>query len=225
MTNNESIFEYFRIPDIVSSLNLLSGFIAIIQSINNNFTLASLFLILAIIFDCTDGWVARKLKQDNDSEFGKNMDSLSDAISFGLAPSIFLYQIANQLNPSLKIITLIISAYILWTGVLRLARFNSMKSKIKGFIGVPIPTIAFTLALLYISGLFNIYLAYILTIIISTLMISKIPYNKLNNNTALIIIAILLILTPLQITIYNINIPATLLLILTIIYIIPKKIG
>ena len=71
MNNNESIISYIKVADLISSLNLISGFISVIFAINNNFALSSLFIILAIIFDCTDGWVARKLNQADDSDFGK----------------------------------------------------------------------------------------------------------------------------------------------------------
>ncbi len=223
MNNNESIISYIKVADLISSLNLISGFISVIFAINNNFALSSLFIILAIIFDCTDGWVARKLNQADDSDFGKNMDSLSDALSFGLAPGILLYQLGNQLNPELNIITIIISAYILWTGVLRLARFNTMKTNKPGFIGLPIPATALILAIFYLTNIFDLYIAYILMIIASTLMISKIKYPKIYDKRIIVIMAILLILTPLQILIFNINIPPTLLLILILIYLIPKK--
>ena len=220
---DENILFYIRVPDLISSLNLISGFISVICTLHSNLRLASLFIILAIIFDCCDGWIARRLNQVSESDFGKNMDSFADSISFGLAPSILLYQLGLQLNPQLNIVTIIFSIYLLLAGILRLARFNVIGSRTNGFIGLPIPTTALLLSTFYLSNLFNLYLAYIFIFVSSTLMISQIKYQKLNINVVLIIIlGILLFLIPFDLLIFNINLPALLILLLTIVYLIPK---
>ena len=86
-----SITRFIAISDIISLLNMSCGFLSIISSINHDFKLAALFMIFAIMFDSVDGWVARKLDRNDSLGFGKNIDSLSDAVSFGVAPAVFLY--------------------------------------------------------------------------------------------------------------------------------------
>ena len=84
---------FIAISDIISLLNMSSGFLSIISSINSNFELAAIFMIIAIMFDSVDGWVARKTNRHDDLGFGKNIDSLSDIVSFGVAPAVFLIQV------------------------------------------------------------------------------------------------------------------------------------
>ena len=86
---------FIAISDFVSLLNMSSGFLAIISSINNDFRLAAILMIIAIMFDSVDGWVARKTNRQDDLGFGKNIDSLSDIVSFGVAPAIFIYSCIN----------------------------------------------------------------------------------------------------------------------------------
>jgi archaetidylserine synthase len=214
------ILNFFRIPDIISSLNLIFGFIAMLMALNNYFTLSALCLIIAIIFDSVDGWVARKIGRDDSLGFGKNIDSLADVVSFGAAPALLLYALGMQIAPSMQLYTAIISGIMVWCGLLRLTRFNVIGDKVnyKGFIGFPIPGIAFLLATFYLTGLFNIWIAYILMFITSILMISNFKYPKLDNYPVLAIAVILIILTPLKLAIFGVNIPALILFIFVLIY-------
>jgi archaetidylserine synthase len=219
-----SIRKFIAISDIISLLNMSCGFISILNSINQNFELAALFMIFAIMFDSVDGWVARKINRNDALDFGKNIDSLSDAVSFGVAPAIFLYSTINTTTGIIQPITIIVGLLIVICGVLRLTRYNVIADKIetKDFIGFPIPGIAFILATLYLSGIYNLYLALILSIIISLIMISTIRYPKFDNIPTLAVscILIVLLILPVKFVLFNINIPALLLLIFCLYYFI-----
>lgn len=214
------IESFIALSDVISLLNMTSGFLSIISSINHDFFLASVFMLIALMFDSVDGWVARKINRNDEFGFGKNIDSLSDVISFAAAPGIFLYTIGTTINTSPYIITTLVSLLIFICGVLRLTRYNAIANHIdfKGFIGFPIPGIAVILASFYLTGLFNIPIALILMTIVSLLMISNFKYPKVDNIAVIALGAVLIILTITQIpiTIYNINIPPLILLILSL---------
>ena len=221
---NTKMKSFIAISDIISLLNMSSGFLSIISSINHNFELAAIFMLIAIMFDSVDGWVARKTNRQDDIGFGKNIDSLSDIVSFGVAPAIFIYSCINTTPGISKTIVILISLLIVICGVLRLTRYNVIADKIntKDFIGFPIPGISFALATYYMSGLFNPYIALILSAIISLLMICNVRYKKFDNMPLIAISAILIIILilPINIIIFNINIPATLLLLFCLYYLI-----
>ena len=225
MSNMETNMKSFiAISDIISLLNMCSGFLAIICSINKNFELAAILMIIAIIFDSIDGWVARKTNRKDDLGFGKNIDSLSDAISFGVAPAIFLYSCINTTPDIYQVIVILVSLMIVICGVLRLTRYNVIADKIdtKDFIGFPIPGISFILATFYLTGLFNPYVALILSIIVSLLMVCNIQYPKFDNIPLIAISAVLILILILQIklVLFNVNIAAMLLLVFCLYYLI-----
>ena len=225
MSNMETNMKSFiAISDIISLLNMCSGFLAIISSINNNLELAAILMIIAIIFDSIDGWVARKTNRQDDLGFGKNIDSLSDAISFGVAPAIFLYSCINTTPGIYQVIVILVSLMIVICGVLRLTRYNVIADKIdtKDFIGFPIPGISFILATFYLTGLFNPYVALILSIIVSLLMVCNIQYPKFDNIPLIAISAVLILILILQIklVLFNVNIAAMLLLVFCLYYLI-----
>ncbi len=215
---------FIAISDIISLLNMSSGFLSIICSINNKFELAAILMIFAIVFDSADGWVARKTNRHDDFGFGKNIDSLSDIVSFGVAPAIFLYTTINATTAYLDMLVALISLFIVVCGVLRLTRYNVIADYVKtsGFIGFPIPGISLILATYYLSGLFNTYIALLLSIIVSVLMISNVKYPKFSNIPIIAISAvlILLIILPIPTVLFTINIPALILLLFCLYYLI-----
>ena len=219
-----NIKKFIAISDMISLCNMSCGFLSIISSINNNFELAALLMIFAIMFDSVDGWVARKTNRHDTLGFGKNIDSLSDAISFGVAPAIFVYSTINTTSTIIQPVVIIVSLLIVICGILRLTRYNVIANQIKtkDFIGFPIPGIAFILATYYLSGLYNEYLAIILSIIISLIMISRIIYPKFDNMPilAISVILIILLILPFKIILFNINIPALLLLLFCLYYLL-----
>ena len=83
-----------HIPNFITSLNLASGFIAIIFAANGDIVTASWFILAAMIFDFLDGFSARLLKAYSD--IGKELDSLADVVSFGVAPGLIIYHLLNK---------------------------------------------------------------------------------------------------------------------------------
>ena len=218
------IQSFFAISDGISLMNMLCGFISILLAINHNFELSAILMIIAIMFDSVDGWVARKINRNDKLKFGQNIDSLSDAISFGAAPAVFLYTISSTIHHNLSILPAIISLLIVACGVLRLTRYNAIADYIQthDFIGFPIPGIAIILATFYLSGLFNIYIALILMTIMSLLMISNVTYPKFDNLIiiGISVVLIVLIILPISLTLLGINIPALILLIFSLYYLL-----
>ena len=179
------------IPNTITAFSLLSGFLSIIFTSKGNFQLAAVMIFAASIFDLTDGIIARLLKTS--SQFGVELDSLADIVSFGAAPAFLIYSFHFYKFNGLGIV---ISAMLLIFGALRLARFNSQIEDIekKGdFKGLPIPLAAITVAMFvyYVNnnGEFVKPLYYVsvpLVLVVSILMISNIKYSafpKLNRTT------------------------------------------
>ena len=215
---------FIGISDIISLLNMSSGFLSIICSINNNLNLAAILMIIAIMFDSSDGWVARKTNRHDELGFGKNIDSLSDIVSFGVAPAIFIYSCINTTPGIFQTIVILVALLIVVCGVLRLTRYNVIADIIdtNGFIGFPIPGISFILATYYLSGLFHPYVGLILSIIVSLLMISNVKYPKFDNMPmiGISVVLIILMILPINTTILNVNIPALILLAFCLFYLI-----
>ena len=199
---NTKMQSFIGLSDLVSLMNMSCGFLSILMSINHNFYYAAIFMILSLLFDSIDGWVARKTNRLDEYEFGKNIDSLSDIVSFGVSPAVFLYSFSLVNAPYLEVPTVLFSLFIIICGILRLTRYNVISNNVEGFIGFPIPGIAIIIASFYISGLFNIYIALILAIIVSIAMICNIPYEKFNNLYLLILNCICLLCIILQIPLY-----------------------
>lgn len=199
---NTKMQSFIGLSDLVSLMNMSCGFLSILMSINHDFYYAAIFMILSLLFDSIDGWVARKTNRLDEYEFGKNIDSLSDIVSFGVSPAVFLYSFSLVNAPYLEVPTVLVSLFIIICGILRLTRYNVISNNVEGFIGFPIPGIAIIIASFYISGLFNIYIALILAIIVSIAMICNIPYEKFNNLYLLILNCICLLCIILQIPLY-----------------------
>jgi len=168
----------------VTSLNIFCGFMSILYSSQNNFKLAAIFILIAAIFDTLDGIVARLL--DTASQFGVELDSLSDVVSFGAAPAFLIYKAyLFQFGPW----GILLSSFLLVFGALRLARYNTLVEDLKtkgDFKGLPIPIQALTISMLvftyYKDGKiiepFN-HIVIPLIILMSILMITTIRYNAL----------------------------------------------
>ncbi|MBI5389754.1 CDP-diacylglycerol--serine O-phosphatidyltransferase [Candidatus Woesearchaeota archaeon] len=146
--------EEMRIANLFTLLNLVAGFLAIVFA--ENALLASGLIFSAVVFDFLDGRAARMAKQAP-SAFGKELDSLADVVSFGVAPAVFGYVqiVAVSAYPSLLAFSLVILTIFVVCGMLRLARFNV--TNIKGFEGIPITTNGILFPLLYIVGVSPLY--------------------------------------------------------------------
>ncbi|MDR2967687.1 MAG: archaetidylserine synthase [Methanobacteriaceae archaeon] len=215
---------FLALPDVISLLNLSFGFLAILVAFNGNVNLSSVLIIISIVFDSIDGWVARKIGRNDEYDFGKNIDSLSDVVSFGIAPGVLLYSIGNSHPPEISLFVPIVSLFMVICGVLRLTRFNVICNKVDydGFIGLPIPTIAILLSTFVLSGFFNIYICLVLMIVTGLLMISNVKYPKFDNIKIISFgaLLILLIIIFYLLNLAGLNIFATILFALTVIYVV-----
>ncbi len=160
------------LPSVFTVGNLLLGIIAIILVFNEKPEMAAILVIVAMLTDGLDGRVARALNVQ--SEFGKELDSLSDVISFGVAPAFIMYVAAFQ---HLEAAGWFATAVFPICGALRLARFNVVAATPGYFVGLPIPAaggVLSTLALFHreIPTVFLI----ICTLLLSFLMVSTIKY-------------------------------------------------
>jgi CDP-diacylglycerol--serine O-phosphatidyltransferase len=195
----------YILPNIFTSLNLFCGFYAVISSIDGKFIAASIAIIIGVLFDIMDGKIARAT--NTTSKFGIEYDSLSDLISFGLAPGIMIYLWA--LRPLGRIGWL--GAFLFMVcGALRLARFNSQVGHVSSdhFIGLPIPAgagMAATTVLFFhkfgLAGKIHPIFILVLLYVLSFLMVSTIKYDsfkkpevfrKMNFNVLVAIILILI---------------------------------
>jgi archaetidylserine synthase len=182
-------------------------------------------MLLAVIFDSLDGWVARRTGEVGESGFGKNMDSLSDVISFGVAPGLLLYSACSSY--SVPNINILVALLIVICGILRLSRFNvladssDVPSEDK-FVGLPIPITALILGSFYLSGMFRMDLALIIMAVVAVLMITTVDYPKYKGMKLMIGGAVLIIGTclPQHILSSVAYLPAKLLFIFTIIYVL-----
>jgi len=186
-----------HIPNGISVLNLLSGAMAVVFSINGNFYLAGMFILVAGAFDFLDGLIARLLNAY--TKIGKELDSLSDIVSFGFAPSIMLhiylkklllqnYLTADILYISVTKMLLIFSPFLLLVfAAIRLARFNVRSNTEEGFSGLPTPACAIFFASAILSfgtSWFNEVSVFawhwvILVIVFSSLMVIPFPMFSL----------------------------------------------
>lgn len=161
------------IPNLFTIGNLFLGIISIMFAFNDNYSFAALMVIIAMLLDGLDGRVARALNVQ--SEFGKELDSLSDVISFGVAPAFVMYVCAfTEINP---VLAWTATAIFPICGALRLARFNVVDGVPGYFTGLPIPAaggVLATLALFHDS----IAVPYLIVavLLLSYLMVSTVRY-------------------------------------------------
>jgi len=204
-----------QIPNLFTLLNLIFGCLAIIAILQNGIVIqyspegaqfvdipekiwtASLFIAIAAVVDFLDGFVARLFNAT--SEMGKQLDSLADVVSFGVAPSLIIYQFlrlsfAKQEDGlDISTIWLVPALFIAAAGAYRLARFNIDTSQQYGFKGVPIPAAGLLIAslpMIYWNTdiafvqelLLNKWFLYGIIVVVSGLMISKLPLMALKFN-------------------------------------------
>lgn len=162
------------IPNSISALSLIFGVLSIFDTFEGNFSRAAVFIVLAVIADSLDGRAARLLGVGG-GEFGKELDSLCDLGSFGVAPAILIFQYGMI---ELGLIGKIIAAIFTICGAMRLARFNVNASAVKGYFqGMPIPAGACVLATYVFSGYtLSAYLVAALTFVTGCIMYSSIKF-------------------------------------------------
>lgn len=171
------------LPDTITCLNLLSGSVAVIFAFRDDFDAALGMIVLAAVFDFLDGLAARVFHAYSD--IGKELDSLADTVSFGLAPSLILYNwlagFTSGIHPYICYIPLLIAAF----SALRLAKFNLDTRQSESFLGLPVPASAlFAASLAAFAGHYehiaNTFLANnwaipAVTLILCVLLVSELP--------------------------------------------------
>ncbi len=181
------------VPSFFTLMNLLCGFGAITQIFEGKFEMAAWLILLAAFFDALDGMMARLT--NSSSLFGVELDSLSDIVSFGVAPGILVYVFGLS---EFGLLGLIVSALPALCGAVRLARFN-VDVELEGdkpefFKGLPIPAQAAAIVTLILNfddaAWFNEYSISSLSLLIpfvavlAGLMISTIPFDALPKPSA-----------------------------------------
>ncbi len=171
----------YVIPSLFTTGNLLCGYIAVIRSLEGEFEWAAIAIAIAAILDRLDGWVARLTRTSSD--FGVQLDSLADIISFGMAPSILVYTwaLAGLQKPWSLAPFLYLAA-----GATRLARFNIQAPSLdkRYFVGLPIPAAACALAACVFYSPARVTdpvaggLAAVLVATLAALMVSKVRYRS-----------------------------------------------
>lgn len=170
-----------NLANVFTGLNLACGFTSLIFCLESHWTFSALAIIFSVIFDGIDGFIARQISAS--TEFGKELDSLVDVVCFGVAPSllgyVFVYQQFNLLA------SLVLFVYLLCS-ILRLARYNIVtKEKNENyFTGLPTTASAAFLAsfiLMYRKYVHipNPVVFFLLVLLLSLLMISRIKYINL----------------------------------------------
>jgi len=178
----------YLLPNLLTTGTLFSGFYAIVAAIDGNFGRAGAAVFIAMLFDGLDGRVARWT--NTQTEFGKQYDSLSDMVAFGLAPAIVVYQwgIAGiyEYGRLWGRLGWLATFFYAVAAALRLARFNARTASAsdkKYFEGLPSPAAAATVAGFIwlasdfgLSGLPALILAFLVTVLIGALMVSQFSY-------------------------------------------------
>mgnify|MGYP003586769199 FL=1 len=168
-----------HIPNFITTLNLFSGCFAIYYGFQANYEMVMAFILIAAVFDFMDGLAARILKAY--SAMGKELDSLADVVSFGVAPGVLVFSLINEsaLPDWMAFVGFIVPVF----SALRLAKFNIDVRQTSSFIGMPTPANALFWAgmgysfsdLLIDNGLLTIVLA----IVFCLFLVSEVPMFSL----------------------------------------------
>ena len=178
------------VPSFFTLMNLFSGFLSIIQAFEGRFDYACWLIVLAAFFDVLDGMMARLT--NTSSLFGIELDSLSDVVSFGVAPSVLVYAFGLNQFGALGLISSSLPAIC---GAVRLARFNVgyTGEKEDFFVGMPIPGMAIIIVALILNfnhaewfsrySPSNLSILIPIVILLSFLMISTIKFDAIPKPT------------------------------------------
>lgn len=179
-----------HIPNIVTCLNLFSGCIACVMAFEARYELALIFIILSAIFDFFDGMLARLLHAP--SAIGKELDSLADDVSFGVAPALIVFSFLKEpalmypdfltgVRDYIPYLAFLIAVF----SALRLAKFNVDERQTSSFVGLPTTANApFWAALIvggkdFLLGNVNVLWILLLVVIFSLLLVAELPMFSL----------------------------------------------
>ena len=180
---NRFYFTTAAFPNMITLLNLVAGFFSILMSVQEKYEYAVWLVFLALILDSLDGHVARIF--GNETEFGRELDSLADAVSFVVAPCMLVTKVFFL---SVSSVLLLVVVFYLCCGIFRLARFNVNPTHGGCFEGLPTPAAALTLMMSMLAFHKNLWLERSLSLVsvvflmtaLGFLMISDIPYPKVS---------------------------------------------
>lgn len=204
-----------HIPNTLTCLNLVCGCLSIMAALKSNLEMAAIWIIVSAVFDFCDGFAARLLKVA--SPIGKELDSLSDVVSFGVAPAMISYvwltRCLHELTPTfineytelLPLIVLMVPAL----SAVRLARFNLDDRQATTFIGLPTPANALFLGFIPMAAeklvfLNNFFVVWGLVVLFALLLVSNINMLSLKfkhftwkgNEEKFVLIAMAVVLIP-----------------------------
>lgn len=177
------------IPNTLTCLNLFSGCIASVLAFEADYNLALVFIILSAVFDFFDGMMARLLNAP--SPIGKDLDSLADDVSFGVAPSLIVFSLFKEMHYPVFMDSVALympyAAFLISVfSALRLAKFNNDTRQTSSFVGLPVPANALFWASLVagmhpvlVFGNFNPLYLLALVCLFSWLLVSEIPMFSL----------------------------------------------
>ncbi|MFA6335504.1 MAG: CDP-diacylglycerol--serine O-phosphatidyltransferase [Bacteroidales bacterium] len=184
-----------HIPNAITSLNLFFGTIAVIYAFEGYQVYAIYLIMAAAVCDFLDGFAARLMKSY--SPMGKELDSLADLVSFGLAPTILLYHrmdvfvsphISGGLDTAYLEILMFVPVSVTIASALRLAKFNVDTRQSENFIGLPTPANALLICMFLHFSTYNtlfdnlldtVYFIPAVSLVLSYLLVSNIPMFSL----------------------------------------------
>ena len=179
-----------HIPNFLTCMNLFSGCIALVMVFRNHLEYTAYLILIAAFFDLLDGMVARKV--GSNSEFGKQIDSLADMVSFGLVPGAVMFKLLQMSslselvpNEMLRTFVQFVPFIITIFSALRLAKFNLDTRQTSSFIGLPTPAntlliVSLPLILIQRPGQFDglilnpVFILFV-SMFLSYMLISEIP--------------------------------------------------
>jgi CDP-diacylglycerol--serine O-phosphatidyltransferase len=214
----------YWLPNLLTTGALFAGFYAIVAAIDLKFEYAGIAVFVAMVFDMLDGRVARWT--NTASTFGKEYDSLSDMVSFGVAPAIVTYQwgVARiaEYGSLWRRVGWLVCFFYAAAAALRLARFNSRATQDKHYFeGLPSPSAAaIVAALVWLAsdqtniGLPGLILAFVVTASAGALMISRFAFNSFKQvNAGARVRFTYIILVPLAFIFIFLHLPISLLVV------------
>jgi len=177
------------LPSAVTLMNLGMGVISLICTFNHQPRWAAVFVLIAVFLDFMDGMIARRLNASSD--FGKELDSLADLVSFGVAPVFLVFEVTMlfQAAEALNGMTVAVGILFILCGAYRLARFNVLNIS-DYYVGVPITMAGGLIALMVLSApglpgwIFLTALLLLSCLMVSRLSVPKSPRRKSKKFTA-----------------------------------------
>ena len=171
-----------HLPNLFTLINLSLGFFSILLSSQGNFSSAALLILFASIADFLDGFIAKKLNAVSD--LGKQLDSLSDMITFGVSPSILMYYFLLELPQTISPYSNYLVVLIPIFSALRLAKFNIDANQDQNFKGLPTPANALFFASL-VYFLSNNQTLFSAEILYKTLLVLIMIFSYLLNSNVM----------------------------------------